>query len=98
MLRLVIPVIVFAAFTAWSSFVTWDQGYWGFLDVAVSGGWQSQVFVDLCIALTLVGAALIRDARQEGIRAWPYLLLFPFLGSIAPLAYVCHRQWRRLRG
>ena len=47
--------------------------------------------VDLTIALGLVCAWMIRDARARGTSALPYVLLTPLLGSAAPLLYLLRR-------
>jgi hypothetical protein len=47
--------------------------------------------VDLLIALGLVCAWMIRDARARGASALPYVLLTPLLGSAAPLLYLLRR-------
>lgn len=97
MTRLIILVLVFVAFTGWSALVTLENGYWGFLEVLKGGDWSSQVFVDLCLALTMTLGGMRKDAKEQGITFWPYALATPFLGSIAPLAYLIHRQARKLR-
>ena len=40
-LRLFSVVAVFAAFTIYTSFVVVDQGYLGFLELAMTGGWAA---------------------------------------------------------
>jgi hypothetical protein len=54
--------------------------------------WGRQVFVDLCIALTVAWAWLLPEAKARGIRAWPYLVATPFVGSIAVLVFLVHRE------
>jgi hypothetical protein len=95
--RFLLYLSVLLAFTGWSTWISITEGYWGFLDVFTGGGWSSQVFVDLVISLTLLLGCIKGDARARGIPFWPYALATPFLGSIAPLAYMTHRAWRRLR-
>lgn len=92
MTRKLILVAILLGFTAWSTAISLEHGYWGFLDIARDGGWGSQVFLDLCLALTIAWGGLRRDAARLGINAWPYLIATPFLGSIAPLAYLLHRE------
>lgn len=83
------------AFTSYSIIVSWQHGYWGFIDVARAGGWGTQVFLDLCIACALVSAYMLRQGRKSGLNAWPYVLSLPFLGSIGALACLIHVEWRR---
>lgn len=97
MLRLAAAVLVFVAFTSWSMLVTLEHGYWGFLDVALGGDWSSQVFVDLSIAIFLLLGFMRPDARKRGLPWLPYAIATMALGSIAPLAYMVHREWKALR-
>ncbi|GEM_PF-504902 len=92
MTRTVVLAAVLIAFTGWSTWISLDQGYWGFLDIAFEGRWGSQVFLDLCIAITIAWGGLRRDAQRLGINVWPYLIATPFVGSISPLAYLLHRE------
>jgi len=93
MTRKLVLASILTVFTLWSTWISLDQGYWGFLDVAFEGRWGSQVFLDLCIAITIAWGGLRRDAARLGISAWPYLIATPFLGSISPLAYLLHREF-----
>ena len=97
MKRLVILLTVLVAFTAWSSWITWEEGYWGFLTLALEERWGAQVLVDLVIMSFVAWGGIWKDARQQRITAWPYLVATLFLGSIGPLAYLVHRQLKKLR-
>jgi hypothetical protein len=90
-LRLFSVIAVFAAFTIYTTMVVLDQGYFGFLELAMTGGWASQVFIDLCIALVLFAVWMVLDARERGIPAWPYFLAILTTGSVGALAYLVHR-------
>jgi hypothetical protein len=97
-----LPKLIFWAtlllvFSAWSVWICIDNGYWGFLSVLKAGGWQSQVFVDLMLGLTLTLGFVKGDSYKHDIPFWPYLVATPFLGSISPMAYMVHRQIKRLR-
>jgi len=97
MQRLITLIVILVAFTAYSTWVTLTKGYTGFLTLAWAEPWGMQILLDLCIALTLAWGGLRRDARAVGINPWPYLIATPFIGSISPLAYMVHRQWRKLQ-
>lgn len=90
-LRLFSVIAVFAAFTIYTTMVVLDYGYTGFLELAMTGGWAAQIFIDLCIALTLFALWMIPDARERGIPAWPYFLAILTTGSVGALAYLVHR-------
>jgi hypothetical protein len=89
--RLFALIAVFAAFTIYTAFVVADQGYFGFVALAMTGGWAAQVFIDLCIALILFALWMVPDARAHGIPAWPYFFAILTTGSIGALAYLIHR-------
>jgi hypothetical protein len=84
--------LVLAAFTAVSCYVTWQEGYWGFLHLARRELWGAQVFGDLCISLFLLLGFLRRDAAERGLPFWPLVLGTVFLGSIAPMTYLLVRN------
>ena len=90
-LRLFSVIAVFAAFTIYTTMVVLDHGYTGFIELAMTGGWAAQVFIDLCIALILFAVWMIPDARERGIPAWPYFLAILTTGSVGALAYLVHR-------
>lgn len=90
-LRLFLVIAVFAAFSIYTAIVVFDHGYTGFIDLALTGGWGAQVFIDLCIALTLFMVWLVPDARERGIPAWPYLVAILTTGSVGALGYLVHR-------
>jgi hypothetical protein len=90
-LRLFSVIAVFAVFTIYTTLVVLDQGYFGFLELAMAGGWGEQVFIDLCIALTLFAIWMVPDARERGIPALPYFLGILTTGSVGALAYLVHR-------
>ncbi len=90
----VVLYAVFAAFTAFSLWVTWEKGYFAFLDVPMSSLWGLQVTLDLAIAVGLFTFWMIPDARRQGIPAWPYLLACVTVGSIGALGYLVHRSLR----
>ena len=90
-LRLFSVAAVFAAFTIYTTIVVLNHGYTGFLELALTGGWGAQVFVDLIIALILFAIWMVPDAREHSIPAWPYFLAILTTGSVGALAYLVHR-------
>jgi len=90
-LRLFSVIAVFAAFSIYTAIVVVDHGYTGFVELALTGGWGAQVFIDLCIALTLFMLWMVPDARGRGIPAWPYVVAILTTGSVGALAYLVHR-------
>lgn len=91
MKRIALPLVVLILFTTFSMWVALDQGYFGFLGLAGREPWGLQLLLDVAIACSLFSIWMVRDARQRGLPATPYLLGLLFLGSISALAYLVHR-------
>lgn len=83
--------LVLAAFTAFSCWVTWQEGYWGFLHLARRELWGAQVLLDLTITLFLLLGFLRRDVAARKLPFWPLVVATIFLGSIAPMTYLLVR-------
>ena len=90
-LRLFSVTAVFAAFSIYTAIVVMNHGYIGFLELALTGAWGAQMFIDLCIALLLFTIWMVPDAREHGIPASPYFLAILTTGSVGALAYLVHR-------
>ncbi|MEZ4362041.1 MAG: hypothetical protein R3B48_17775 [Kofleriaceae bacterium] len=90
-LSLPAAALVLLAFTAFSLWVCAVDGPLGFLSLVRREPWGLQLLLDLAIAAYLTLTWMVRDARQRGIRAWPYVLATTFIGSIGLLSYLVHR-------
>jgi hypothetical protein len=97
MARLVALVVVFLAFTAYSVEVVVTQGFAALFASHAQFGWESQVFLDLVLAVTAFNLLAWPDAKRRGIAYAPYLVATIALGSIGVLAYLIHREVRALR-
>jgi hypothetical protein len=84
--------LVLADFTALTAYAVYEVGYVGFFDALFSNIVGITIFVDLCIALSLVMVWMYRDARQRGESALPYIVATLLLGSVGPLAYLIRRE------
>jgi hypothetical protein len=93
MKKAILPLVVLVSFSAYSTWVVVDQGYFGFLSLARREPWALQILLDLVIAAIFSATWMRRDARERGLPVWPYLVALPFLGSIASLAYLVHRAF-----
>ena len=91
----VVLALTLVAFTVFSSKVTLDEGYWGFLHLTRREPWGLQVLLDLVIALTLLTRHMKKEGGKLGITVWPYLLAVPFLGSIPALAFYLHVEFKK---
>lgn len=84
--------LVLADFVGLTAYAIYHYGYIGFFEVLLSNAVGIQVLVDLCIALAMVVVWMVRDARERGISATPYIVVTLFIGSIGPLAYLIRRE------
>ena len=91
-LRTFLLIDVFAAFAIYTATVVVNHGYTGFIELALTGGWGAQVFIDLCIALLLFMVWMVPDARDRGLPYVPYVLAILTTGSVGALAYLVHRS------
>ncbi len=94
MSRIALSLVAFVVFTGYTVFIAVNHSIFGFLADHAKGGWSLQIFIDLVVASISFWIVAVPDARSRGIRVWPYVLLTPFVGSIAPLAYFVHRSLR----
>jgi uncharacterized protein DUF2834 len=83
--------VLLADFVALTAYAVYHYGYVGFFELVMANAVTVTAFVDLCIALSLVMAWMIRDARERGTSALPYILLTLTLGSVGPLLYLIRR-------
>lgn len=96
-LKLVLLLVVFAAFAVLSLEAMWVHGYVGLFtyQFASLAGWQVLADLTLCAGLAILW--MIGDARRQGRRAWPYVLLTLAAGAFGPLTYLLIAELRRSR-
>jgi len=92
--RLVVLLIVLAAFGALTALALLDVGFLGILEPHFRSWGGAQVFVDLVIACLLACIWMIGDARERGVSAWPFVLITLVAGSFGPLLYLVVREVR----
>lgn len=97
MQKLALTLAVLIGFTIYSLAVAIGHGLFGFLEVLTGGGWSTQVFLDLLLALLGFFVLAVPDAKRRGFSAWPYLVPALLLGSIGMLPYFVHRELRDLK-
>lgn len=95
-MRRLLPLLTLLAFGTYSTFITVQHGYFGFLDL-LREPWGPQVLTDLGIACWIAMSYIVPEARKLGIPRWPYVLATVGLGSIGILAYLTHRAWKLAR-
>lgn len=87
-----LALLVLVPFFAFSVWVSMRHGPLGFIDTALHGGWETQVFLDLAIAMVVASTVVRRDARKRGITSWPWMIAMFTLGSIGLLGYFVYRE------
>jgi uncharacterized protein DUF2834 len=83
--------VLLADFVGLTAYAVYQYGYAGFFQLVMANAATLTAFADLCIALSLVIAWMVRDAREHGRSVLPYVLLTLTLGSVGPLLYLIRR-------
>lgn len=83
--------VLLADFLALIAYAAYQHGYVGLFELMTANTATIAGFVDLVIALSLIIAWMVRDARTRGVSAVPYVLLTLALGSVGPLVYLIRR-------
>ncbi len=83
--------VLLADFLALVAYAVYQYGYIGVFELMLANVATMAAFADLVIALSLIIAWMVRDARARGVSAMPYVLLTLALGSVGPLAYLIRR-------
>jgi hypothetical protein len=86
--RKLFAIVALIPFTLLTALAVMQFGYIGIVEnlLANSAGWQA--LADLVIALLLVLAWMIPDARAHGRNPWPWVVATLALGSFGPLLYL----------
>jgi hypothetical protein len=94
--------LVLADFVALTAYVVAQAGLSAFVPAAIEitrqSPWGLQLLVDFGIAIALILAWMVTDARARGFAAWPYMLLTLCRGTIGPLAYLIRRERQAAAG
>ena len=93
--RLIVLFAVIVGFGVLSALALMDVGYFGVLKPHFQTWGGAQVFVDLVILAVLTCGWMVRDSRQSGVPAWPFILLTLVLGSFGVLFYLVARELRQ---
>jgi hypothetical protein len=90
-LTLCVVTVLFGALTAAALL---DVGYWGLLAPHFQSLGAGQVLADLVILALLSCVWMVQDARERGVRAWPYVVITLAAGSFGVLFYLMARESR----
>ena len=91
--RLLILIGVFASFSVLTGLALMEVGYFGILEPLFKSWGAGQVLADLVIACLLACIWMVKDAKQRGVSAWPFIAITLVLGSFGPLLYLLAREW-----
>ena len=80
--------VLLLAFGSLTAAAVLQHGYMGIFQHQLQNLAGLQVLADLGIALLLVLAWLVRDARAHGRNPWPWIVLTLAVGSFGPLLYL----------
>lgn len=94
---ILLPAAVLAPFFAYSVYCAETAGFFGYVPVITGSAWGIQVGLDLLLALSLFVGWMVRDAREQGLPAWPFVALILPFGSIGALAYLIVRAVKATR-
>ena len=89
--RKIVLLVVLADFLAIALWGVSRVGFLGLFTGAVATPAGIVGSADLMISLGLVAFWMVRDARERGVSAVPYLVLTLALGSVGPLLYLLRR-------
>ena len=92
--RLVVLVAVTVGFGVLTALALMDVGYLGILRPHFLSWGGAQVFVDLVIMAVLACIWMLKDARERGLSAWPFIAITLVGGSFGPLLYLVVRELR----
>ncbi|MDX2149863.1 MAG: DUF2834 domain-containing protein [Bryobacteraceae bacterium] len=95
--RLLLLGGVIAAFGVLSAVALAESGYWGIIASHFRTWGGMQVLADLVILALLACLWMVRDAREQGLPAWPFVALTLLAGSFGPLVYLLVRETRVTR-
>jgi len=91
----IVFALVLVVYAVVSAVAMYEQGYVALFTETTRSWASAQVFLDLTVALFLVGGTMRNDARDRGVTVWPFLLALPFLGSAAALGWIAWREVQR---
>ena len=92
--RLLLLIVVIAAFGVLTALALMDVGYWGIIAPHFRSWGAGQVFADLVILAVLSCVWMVADGRGRGIPIWPFVIVTAAMGSFGVLLYLVLREVR----
>ncbi len=93
--RMIALLAVIGGFGALTTMALMDTGYLGIVRPHFQSWGGAQVFADLVVLAVLACIWMRRDARAQGLPAWPFILTTLFAGSFGILFYFVVRELRQ---
>lgn len=90
--RLLLLILVLVLFGSLTAIALVDVGFLGILRPHFQSWGAGQVLADLVIACILGCLWMVSDARERGLRAWPFVILTLIAGSFGLLGYLVVRE------
>jgi uncharacterized membrane protein YqjE len=90
--RLMMLLVVTAAFGVLTAIALADVGYLGIIEPHFKSWGAGQVLADLGILAVLSCIWMVADGRKNGVNAWPFLVLTLAAGSFGVLLYLIRRE------
>lgn len=95
--RLLVLLLVTAAFGVLTAIALADVGYLGIFLPHFQAWGPAQVFADLVILAVLGCVWMVADGRERGLPAWPFVAVTLAAGSFGVLFYLIWREAKAAR-
>jgi hypothetical protein len=97
-IRLLALGVVIVGFGGLTAAALLDVGYWGIIEPHFKSWGAAQVLTDLVILALLSCIWMVRDAKEKGLPAWPFVAITLAAGSFGTLFYLVFRELRTAAG
>lgn len=85
-----LPAVVSLAFSVFTAFVVWREGFAPLWQVHLATGWGQQIGIDLVLAIVVGLVLLVPHARRLQVPVVPWCVATVLLGSIGLLGFCAH--------
>jgi hypothetical protein len=90
--RIALVLVLLAVHSVVSVLAIAEVGYVQLFRDAFTQWSTGQIFSDLSCSLLLISAWMLKDGRDRGLAAWPFVLAMLPLGSFAWMGYLLVRE------
>ena len=96
--RLITLVAVIVGLGVLTALALMDVGYFGIIQPYLHSWGGAQVMTDFVILAVLACIWMVKDSRERGLSAWPFIAITLVGGSFGPLLYLVARELRSKTG